>query len=363
MSSIPISSISNHFNQQILPLMRDINFVYSPLSISFALLLVYLGSNGNTKIQLQDFFGINTIDNANLMNNMLQIIKSNEVQVGNAFIIKQKYQILPEYYLLINYLKTQLIPFNKPQEAIQRSNLWVNLQTRGLIPQLLSPNDIGQQTTMIIINTVYFKGQWSTPFDVADTQNNSFYTYQGKEVTLPLMTKTTNVPYYDDINYQSIELSYENSNFVMGIILPKNNKFIDNFMSNPKIIPIGNIPFHDTMVKIFLPKFTQKQKLEPIDLLRSLGVTDIFDFSKADLSLINNTDPLYINNIVHETIVKVNEEGTEAAAATALITDECMAMPTEEPKSILFRADHTFYYYIRSTKDQTIYFNGIFNGN
>lgn len=358
--SSSIGAISNNLHMQLLPLIDRMNFVYSPLSLTLALLLVYLGSAGQTRVQMQNILGIKVQD-SHLLDAIRQFMTSTTANIGNAFIIRQKFVILPTYAKQINVLKSQIIPFNNASEAVNRSNLWVSLQTKGLIPKLLTPSNISSSTNLIIINTIYFKGQWIYSFDKYNTQDATFTTFEHAQITLPLMNKTMYIPYYETARYQLIELPYRDQPFVMGILLSKDPLFLSHFLSNPNMVAIGQLPLSSHDVDVFLPKFTHKQRLQPMNLFQTLGIVDLFDLSKCNLSLITRQQSLYVGDVIHEAVVKVNEEGTEAAAATAMIMPESALMPSEK-RVIQFKADHTFYYYIKPTNNNIIYFSGIFNG-
>lgn len=360
--SSSIGIISNNLNQELLPLVDRMNVIYSPLSLTLALLLVYLGAGGQTRLQLKNVLGINISDD-NLLKDINRLITMSNANIGNAFIMRERYVIRDNYAGQIASLKTQIIPFKNSVEAAQRSNLWVNLQTKGLIPNLLSPMDINPATNIIIINTIYFKGKWLNEFSFDNNIKAPFETYEGPEVILPLMRETMNIAYYDHQKYQLIELPYQNQSIVMGIVLPKKPAFLNEFLSNPSVIPIGQVKTNIDKIEVYLPKFTHRQRLSPTNLFKTLGINDLFDQSKANLSLINDSvPPLYVSNIIHEAVIKVNEKGTEAAAATAMMM-RAMAMPPGPVEKITqFRADHTFYYYLRDTTNNAIYFSGIYNG-
>lgn len=361
MNQNPITVISDHFNQQLIPLMHNIDFIYSPISILIGLLLVYIGSNGRTRQQLKQVLGIKFKD-AQLIEYLNDLMANKDVQIGNAMIIKQSYHIKPNYFHQIKQLKAQLIPFQQISEAVNRSNLWVKMQTKGLIPKLLNMSDVNARTRMIIINTIYFKGLWRHQFNPKNTQIAPFTNYQRNQVNCSLMKNSIKIPYYENNQYQMIELPYQSRDFVMGVVLPKNPNFLNQFMTNPSILQIDQIPLEKRRVHLYLPKFTHRQKFEPLDLLKTLGITDLFDNSKSDLSLINDQEPLSISKVIHESVVTVDEDGTQAAAATALMMEVGAAPPQAEKEPVIFKADHSFYYYIRSTFPNLIYFNGIFNG-
>ena len=198
-------------------------------------------------------------------------------------------------------------------------------------------------TMMLILNTIYFKANWSKKFDKKSTTKMDFV--GGKQVDM--MRQVEKFNYYEDDNVQIVQMGYVGDDFSMVIILPKSN--LDLVGLNKVLKPeyFNLTKSASKRVDLYMPKFTQRSKMGLIPNLQKLGVNDLFN--NADLSLIG--DKIFVSAIIHEAVVIVDEEGTEAAAVTAITVTLRSA-----PKLTLFKADHPFIYYIKHNKSNLILF-------
>jgi len=237
-------------------------------------------------------------------------------------------------------------------------------KTHNLITNLLSSGDVNSLTKMIILNTIYFKAKWKYSFNKNDTYKEIFHSLS-KDCQIEMMHKTHKYLYSEDNLTQYIQIPYINEKYALIIALPRFNSndisrsivSLQANMSQP-----GSFWTHQFMsekVSLSIPKFTHRQKLSLVKVLKNLGVNDAFT-GKADFSIMSPDAPIQISDVIHEAIVKIDEEGTEATAATA-VTMRYFSAITDSEKIIDFHANHTFYYAIVSIPEKLILFNGVFD--
>lgn len=204
-----------------------------------------------------------------------------------------------------------------------------------MIKNLLKQSDFSS-ALFVIVNTIYFKANWKFPFDKNETEKKPFYV-NGKEINIDMMYQNTSLPYFENSELQMVELPYIRD-YAMGFVLFK--KGIKNITTSNLIDLNKNLNI--TKIKLYIPRFKQKNKYTLNNPLKKLGLN-------------NGSNPKYFN-IIHEAIVIVNEEGTEASAATAIVARELLE------REIIFNANKPFIYYIRHLKTNIILFYGIFDG-
>ncbi len=366
-----IIMISN-FNCQLLRLMSDIeNPVFSPVSIFCAMLLVYLGADADTKYEIKKALNID-ISDPQLIIDLALIAKlrpfedqyrSSSVQIvnSNALIIKSGFEVEKLYIDIVEKVaQGQVITFHNTSQAITKSNDWVGEKTFNLIPSLLGKKDVNKSTILILLNVIYFRAKWDKPFNQINTYDSKFY---GLKFTknLNFMHQTNYFQYYEDQNMQYIRLPYTNTSYSFFIALPKNeNQNLNDF--NPMIDQ--DLKWEYTRVYLSLPHFEHRYRLDLVDLLKRMGIKQLFT-NNANLNFISRQKKLTVDKIIHEAVVKVDEGGTKAAAATAVVVKEATAIrPRPVEKPIIMNINHTFYYSIiyNHNNQQLILFNGVFDG-
>ncbi len=326
--------------------------VFSPVSIIFALGLVQLGAKGQTKAQLSDLMA-KTYE-INTLKKIYSEFNNSVIKLSNAVIINKSKKINPEYLNLVNNLAlVKSANFNQPNKIVREINQYISDNTNSLIKNILSEQNISPSVIMIIINTIYFKSDWLNTFNPVQTKKIPFNDSQ----LIPMMNQINHYKYCKNDLAQVIELPYVNTDYVMGIILPLDRTHIS------KSDPISSLDFFNqnalmTKIDLYVPKFTHRENLDLGPILKKMGLVDLFG-PKADLS--GMADDLFISKIIHEAVVIVDETGTEAAAVTAIVLREMAARP-DNIKPVIFKADHSFVYYIEHKPSRTILFVGLFDG-
>ena len=343
------------------------NVFFSPYSISTALAMAYEGANGKTAEEMKEvlYFPEDNLvmksSFAQLYNLLNKQDKEYKLSTANALWAQKDYVFLREYINTVEQYyggKTTNLDFvNENAKSVKIINEWIEDQTndriKGMIPQL-SP-----LTRLVLTNAIYFKGQWLHEFKKKNTKDMDFKITSDNIVTSSMMY------YYDDkvsFNYaetnkmQILELPYKGEELSMIVFLPKEND-MDVLETSLNVKKLGEFKskLHKEDVIIYLPKFTFETKYSLPETLTSLGMKSAFVSQDADFSGMDGTKNLFIGDVIHQAFVEVNEEGTEAAAATAIVM-EFKSAKQQEPK--IFNADHPFMFIIQEKSTGTILFMG-----
>ncbi|MHB8601850.1 MAG: serpin family protein [Nitrosotalea sp.] len=341
------------------------NLFFSPYSISSAFSMIYEGARSTTANEIESVFHFIQDDTARKnyvsqvnseLNNPSQQYK---LDVANALWIQNDYPILQSYtdtlkqYYTAN--ATNLDLKNDSENSRKTINTWVENKTNQKIVDLLPEGSINKDTRVVLTNAIYFKGNWTNQFDAYDTSNQNFTTSQGNIVKIPMMTTTTRLPYFEDSYIQAIKMPYQGGHLSMMILLPKNNDLntLVNSLSIEKLHQWNNNMTTES-VSAYIPKFTLDTKYTLNDYLSSMGMPSAFSPTNADFTGITGNKDLSISTAVHQAFVKVDERGTEAAAATGAVAQATSIMLAKD----VFRADHPFVFMIYDEQTGLVLFIG-----
>ncbi|XP_048405066.1 leukocyte elastase inhibitor A-like isoform X2 [Stegostoma tigrinum] len=289
------------------------------------------------------------------------------LKVANRLYGEKSYNFLEEFFTSSMKFfgeKMSAVDFrNAANEIRQEINKWVELQTADKIKDLLADGSVNSDTRLVLVNAIYFKGSWAETFDERDTVEMPFKLSKkaSKPVKMMYQKKTFFISHIQEFNLHVLELPYAGNDFSMIILLPDDImddstglKQLEQELTLEKLQEWTHPNCMRKLdVHVHLPKFKLEGDYELKSPLSSLGMGDVFDSSKADLTGMSATRDLYVSKVVHKSFVEVNEEGTEAAAATAVMTQSCMVMHEES-----FTADHPFLFFIRHNKTNSILFFG-----
>ena len=243
-------------------------------------------------------------------------------------------------------------------DAVPTINAWVSDRTNGRIPKLF--DDIAQNEVLFLINAIYFKGKWRSAFDREDTQSEPFHGADGRDRTAFLMHQENPLPFRLTDDFQAVDLLYGNGAFAMTVLLPTAGRTAAGILSGLDAVRWRSITdcFSDAEVTLTLPRFRLDYGRRLNEDLRALGMGIAFDGSQADLYRIADVRPerLYITRVDQKTFVEVNEEGTEAAAATSVGVGT-----TSAPQVFTMRVDRPFVFAIRERLSGTVLFLGVMN--
>jgi len=343
------------------------NVFISPASVELALAMACNGAAGETKTAMAQALGAGalTIEELNKGNFQLLTLLKNpdpkvELAIANSLWGRQGITFQPEFQQRVRtYYKAQLdtLDFAQPQAA-DTINTWVSDNTRGKIPTLVSPMML-QNAFMVLINAIYFKGAWTTPFDKTQTQDGPFTPADGTQKTLPMMRQRDKFRYYESDTFQAISLPYGDRNVIMDIVLPKPGVNADDFRKSltNENWTIWQRRFGVREGLIVLPRFKANYETALRGPLTALGMGQAFS-DKADFSNMIVDQQAQITDAIHKTVLEVNEEGTVAAAVTGIIVG-ATAMPVEQPFTMT--VDHPFFLAIRDVPTGTVLFMGMIN--
>jgi serpin B len=356
-------------------LLRSIsgNLFFSPFSISTALAMVHAGARGNTAQQMKEVLHLPSDPKdlheatRSLHRELRDIQKKSRIQlsVANSLWPQTGYPILKEFLKLTDkYYGTSVTPVDyvkATEQARQRINEWVEEKTEHKIKELIAPRLVDALTRLVLVNAVYFKGFWREPFDETDTQDAPFFMAPDETIEAPLMFQRDWFAYADAAALQLLELPYEGKRLSMVILLPSEKDGLPRLEESlsPENLQAWLGKRRTVGVHVYLPRFRMTDSFELSGALSSMGMPDLFDVVKADLTGISQAPGgLRISAAIHKAFVEVSEEGTEAAAATAMIATALSAPTAPPPPPIIFRADHPFLFLIRENETGSILFLG-----
>lgn len=350
----------------------DESLIFSPYSIFQAFLMTYAGANAETKAEIAKALAIDPQDGdkvhewMNALNIRLtarpefvrQDAQPLEFNVANALWAQKEGQFEQAFLdkLSANYdAGLKLVDFSKPEDARQLINLWVAAQTNEKIKELIPAGMLNEMTRLVITNAVYFKGAWSHQFDPQMNTQEPFYKLDGSQTTVEMMNTHFNGAALVNDQYQAVRLPYEQSSFSMLAIMPTGDfKTFENELGSKLNDILKAIDASSASVQLGLPKFKTESNFSLADQLKALGMEQAFDPNFADFSGITGAKDIFISDAIHQAYIDVNEQGTEAAAATA-IAMEMTSMPGE---SYEIKLDHPFIHVIYDQETGTIVFMG-----
>ncbi|MFA5878278.1 MAG: serpin family protein [Candidatus Staskawiczbacteria bacterium] len=342
------------------------NIFYSPYSISAALAMTYEGAKGQTAEEMKSVFHfpeseILRPNFASIYNNLNKSVADYELRTGNALWIQQNYQLLKDYTGRVEKYyggKAANLDFiNETEMSRQTINNFIAEQTNDKIKGLIPQRFLDVMTRLVLTNAIYFKGSWKWEFDKSDTSEQDFKVTPDNIVRTQMMNmrpdKTT-FNYASTDNLQILELPYKGEEVSMLVLLPTGSlDSLESSLTAEKLNEYKAQMTETTLESISLPKFEFDTKYFMGDNLSAMGMPTAFS-TDADFSGMTGARDLFISFVIHQAYVKVDEEGTEAAAATAvgMRTTSAVLSPN------IFRADHPFLFIIQEKKTGNVLFLG-----
>ncbi|TKJ38743.1 MAG: serpin family protein [Planctomycetes bacterium B3_Pla] len=358
------------------------NLFLSPYSISTALAMTYAGARGETGSQMAKVLHFPTIvssatePSATPATNRRQfasafgkIVKDlnargekggYELRVANALWGQKQYGFLEEFLELIktNYGgQLNEVDFAGAAEVARKTiNTWVEKKTNNKIKNLIPKGVLDSMTRLVLTNAIYFKGNWARQFKEEMTEDAPFTLTDGEKIDAAMMNQTAEFGYAETDTFQGLELPYVDNELSMIILLPKKSDGLSNLEKALTLKDLSGwlAKLRKQKVIVSVPRFKMTSRFSLASVLKSMGMTNAFS-AKADFSGMNGRRDLFISAVIHKAYVDVNEEGTEAAAATAVTVRLTSIAPTQMP---VFRADHPFLFLIRDNQSDSILFIG-----
>ncbi|XP_074295036.1 serpin-Z10-like [Silene latifolia] len=343
--------------------------VCSPASIDAVLSMLTVGAVGKTQGQLLNLLGHRDIPELKAVSsNLTNVFKAPQTSYTNAMWLDRRYSLKAEYEKVLREVHNAhvgIVDFvNQRDQAVKEANAWAKEATKGLIKQILTKNNIKDDTALLLANALYFKGTWQNPFKSINTKKCSFNLLNGHEVRVPFMKQWDE--YFDYGTYnecQVIRMPYKSKTtktFSMYVFLPFEKDGLPNVMEN---IEIDQNMFQDEIKleyvkvdKLSIPKFKFESDIDLKNTMKQLGLTLPFEKTCMDLSGIADTVlPIYVSDIFQKCCIETDELGTVAAAFTSMGYGCAMGPP---PPQIRFVADHPFMFMIREDVSGAILFVG-----
>jgi serpin B len=340
------------------------NLFFSPYSIATALAMTYAGARGRTAVQMAQALRFHLEPPqlhaafAHLEATLSRIGNRGQVQlnVANALYPQQGYPFLPDYLALVEAFygaRITAVDYRDAAAAHEFINNWVAEKTAQKIPNLIPSGLLNDLTTLVLVNAIYFKGNWASQFSRRRTADAPFWLGAAQSVQTPLMQQTATFAYGEAQDVQMISLPYVGDDLSMLLLLPKER---DGLAALEESLNAANLArwadgLRPRKVELFLPRFKTTFLFRLDNTLQAMGMTDAF--GPADFSGMTDARGLFIGAVIHKAFVEVNEEGTEAAAATAVVMSR--SIPTPRP---VFRADHPFLFMIRENSTGAVLFLG-----
>ncbi|CAH1260661.1 unnamed protein product [Diabrotica balteata] len=353
--------------QKLVKISGDDNIIFSGLSAEVILSLLANGARGTTRKQLLQ--GLNLPHNIPNINKAYTKITSglniNEdaytLKLANKIYLASDFSIRSEFNdVAVNSYDAEVenLDFSKSVKAANLMNSWVEEKTNNTIKNLIDPQTLNAFTKLVLINALYFSGQWENPFSAKKTTDKIFHSSPTKSKKIPTMYTEAyaNYAYNQQLKAKFLELRFINGNISMTFVLPDE---IDGLAAAEKNLGqyLASQEMKYARVAITLPKFKIETKIDFKPILKSLGVKNIFS-NGADLTGISKERGLKVSSVLQKAFINVNEDGVEAAAATAVIIGQKSLVPP--PPKFIFEADHPFYFYIRDWNTGITLFSGRF---
>jgi serpin B len=309
------------------------NVIISPLSIHLAMSLLYNGAKGASKDQLAKALWMGKATDSAGLEESRHLLTSysklknkveTKIELANVIFVDKIFDIKTDYESTLNHsflTAVRQVNYSNGKESEDTINVWIANKTNNLIKDLISPGSLDPDTRLMLLNAVYFKANWQLPFKKDFTTKSNFFVSKDSVVEVDMMFQENEIFYglNKDLQSQVVSLKYEDPNFTMLIFLPNKNIGLDSLRLNLKDDDFSEI--HNSLnyedLLIGMPKFRLGFKTPLVPTFKDLGVFDIFNEASADLSKISN-ESLAVSNILHETKIEVNEEGSEASAVTGI---------------------------------------------
>ncbi|XP_008259664.2 serpin B4 [Oryctolagus cuniculus] len=388
-----MSSLSKAYIQptldlfQLLGKSKEENVFYSPFSIISALSMLFLGTRENTAQQIAKVLHLqedteNTKDTASthhversenvhlqfqkLLNELNKPTDAYELKIANKFYGEKTFPFLQEYLDDINkyYLaNAESVDFaNAAEESQKKINSWVESQTNGKIKNLFPSGTLNSTTILVLVNAIYFKGEWDEKFNKEKTKEDKFWLNKNTSKPVQMMKQRNhfNFALLEDVQAKILEIPYKGKDLSMIVLLPNEidglQKLEEQLTAEKLIKWMSSQNMKKTYVKLHLPKFKIEEKYELSSVLEAMGVVDAFSPQNANLSGMSEHQGLVVSKVLHKSFVELAEEGTEAAAATGMVIRVTSAQMHEE-----FFCDHPFLFLIKQNKTNSILFFGRFS--
>lgn len=343
------------------------NIIMSPFSISGVMAMVTAGAGGETLAQLTQGMSFPAVEKLGLgYKDAIPALRTNEnftLDVANTVFTQEGFSILSGFRETLHqhfHATIQTTDFSESAKAARLINDWVEANTQKKIKDLINADMINALTRLVLVNAIYFKGDWASKFDSKHTTEQDFHLSDGESTKkVPMMRQTRKFQWaeLEGIEASMLELPYKGDRLVMQILLPKAVQglgLLEERLRTTDLEQLFKEAQREEKVAVQLPKFKLEQTLPLNSHLQELGMREMFTQNKADFSGIDGTKMLYVSAVLQKAFIEVNEEGSEAAAATGV----AIMMRSMPAPPMAFTADHPFLFFLRDKLTGMLLFQG-----
>ncbi|XP_076991413.1 serpin B12 [Tamandua tetradactyla] len=316
-----------------------------------------------------DEYGVLSCYFGQLLSKLGRIRADYTLSIANRLYGAQEFPVCPEYLGgVIQFYHTTIesVDFRKDvEESRQEINFWVESQSQGKIKELLSKDSVNHETALVLVNAVYFKAKWEKYFDCENTVDALFIPNENEKKSVKMMNQMGlfRIGFIEEVKAQILEMRYKKGKLSMFVLLPsyssdnlKGLEELEKKITYEKILDWTSPEnMSEETVAVSFPQFTLEDSYDLSSLLQGMGVTDIFDETKANLSGISLSPNLLLSKAIHRAFVEVDEDGTQTVAASG---EKPVDMEKSKPSYVIFNANHPFVFLIRHNKTKTILFYG-----
>ncbi|XP_078694037.1 leukocyte elastase inhibitor-like [Branchiostoma floridae x Branchiostoma belcheri] len=368
--SSPLADINSEFALELYRVLHKghpENIFFSPFSISTCLAMTYLGARNDTAQQMSRvlrFHKMEASDLHMLFHNLLTQLHHSDrpytLRTANRLFGQNSFEFMQKFLdETSRHYRAQLAPvdFHGNTEGVRQTiNTWVEEHTEKKIQDLLAPGTVTPSTMLVLVNAIYFKGSWERKFEESRTRLDTFHISRDEKVEVPMMRQQGRfkLAYDEDLNCQILEMPYQGKYLSMVFVLPDKMDALSTIeaLLTPDLLRRWQKSASEVSTMVQIPRFKLVQDFVLNEKLADMGMTALFSRADADLSGITGSRDLYVSHVIHKAFVEVNEEGSEAAAATAV------SMMKRSLDGETFFADHPFLFFIRDNDSNSILFLG-----
>ncbi|EHB01686.1 Plasminogen activator inhibitor 1 [Heterocephalus glaber] len=354
--------------RQVVQTSKDSNVVFSPFGVASVLAMLQATTGGKTRQQIEAAMGFN-IDGRDVAHGHRLMYKElmgpwnkDEVSITDAIFVQRDLKLvkgfMPHFFRLFRTTVKQ-VDFTEVERARFIINDWVKTHTKGMISDLLGEGAVDQLTRLVLVNALYFNGQWKSPFPEATTRSRLFHKLDGSTISVAMMEQTSKFNYTEFLTpdgeyYDIVELPYHGETLSMFIAAPYKKKVSLSAITNILDAELirqwkGNMTRLTRL--LVLPKFSLESEVDLRKPLEDMGMTDMFRTGQADFTRLSDQELLYVSQALQKVKIEVNENGSVASSSTAIVTSARMA-----PEEIIL--DRPFLFVVRHNPTGTVIFMG-----
>ncbi|KAI8118117.1 Serine protease inhibitor 42Dd [Lucilia cuprina] len=343
------------------------NIVFSPFSIQTCIAMARMGAEGKTAQEIDQGLALTVQNPEELANNYHAILELYEnspiLKIANKIYVMENYEVQEKFNELLSkqfFSAVESVNFAKREEAANTINTWVENKTNNLIKDLISPQILGLDTRLVLVNAIHFKGEWLYQFPERATREMDFYLDETNTVKVQMMHIRTrnerfNYGEFPELDATALEMRYKNSDLSMLIILPNSRTGLADLEEKLKNVSLPDLTkrMFNTKVIVDMPKFKAEFEVELTEALKNLGMNRMFTDQAEFGKMLKSAEPLRVSKVIHKAFIEVNEKGTEAAAATGMVIRKKRAL-VDLSDIIEFNVEHPFVFKIlQKTSSET----------